>query len=73
MWHVVGECLLLNLFDSAKFLLEKGAFVNEPIQSGDEKEPVFFHIMKNNPSLMFSPMIEQIIEQADLKLVKRFR
>ena len=62
-----------NLFDSAQFLLDKGAFINEPIQVGKDKEPVYFYLMKNNPSLVFSPMFITLIERADLKLIKRFR
>ena len=62
-----------NLFDSAQFLLDKGAFINEPIQVGKDKEPVYFYLMKNNPSLVFSPMFMTLIERADLKLIKRFR
>ena len=68
-----GECLMQNLFDSAQFLLDKGAFINEPIQVGKDKEPVYFYLMKNNPSLVFSPMFMTLIERADLKLIKRFR
>ena len=63
---------MLNLFESAEFLLEKGAFLSEPIMVGEEKEPVYFHLMKNNPSLVFSPIFLDLIERADLKLIKRF-
>lgn len=70
---VVGECLMLNLFDSAKFLMERGAFVNEAIQTGDETEPLFFHLMKNNPSLVFSPLFLSLLDKADLKLIRKFR
>lgn len=73
VFTITGECLMMNLFDSAQFLLDKGAFINEPIQVGKDKEPVYFYLMKNNPSLVFSPMFMTLMERADLKLIKRFR
>lgn len=63
---------MLNLFESAQFLLDRGAFINEPIKVGAVKEPVYFYLMKNNPSLVFSPIFLKLIEKADLKLVRRF-
>lgn len=64
---------MLNLFDSAIYLMERGAFINEPIQVGEQMEPVYFYLMKNNPSLVFSPVFSTLIERADLKLIKQFR
>jgi len=64
---------MLNLFNSAEFLVEKGAFINEPITTGEVQEPLFFYLMKNNPSLMFSTMFSTLLDKADLKLIKKFR
>jgi len=36
---------MLNLFDSAIYLMERGAFINEPIQVGEQMEPVYFYLM----------------------------